>query len=132
MRKIAVYGTLRRGFGNYQYYLSDQTYLGQEIVNLPMRMVSLHAFPGLVESDENTDVVIEVFEVDEEAARSVDGLEGYPGFYNRKEIDTSFGKAWVYFLRREEYENSASVPNGDWKEFITIKRNAQNEVFSQD
>ena len=133
MIKIAVYGTLRRGFGNYQYLLADQRFMGQETVELPMRMVSLGGFPGLIASEEETEVVIEVFEIDEEAFRSVDGLEGYPRFYNRKEIDTSFGKAWIYYLEdADNYKGSASVPNGDWKEYVQSKVAKRYEILSED
>lgn len=131
MIKIAVYGTLRKGFDNYQYLLSDQEFLGQEIVSLPFKMVSLGGFPGLVASETNNNAVIEVFNVDEEVFRSVDGLEGYPRFYDRTRIKTSYGDAWIYFLAdKNSYEYRTVIPNGDWSIYINEKRTQRNEIFS--
>lgn len=122
--RIAVYGTLRRGFSNYGYLLGDQEFLGEETVSLPYKMVSLGGFPGLVASEENHDVVIEVFKIDEEAARSVDRLESYPRFYNRTEIVTSFDVAWIYYLNNPEgYNSNKEVPGGDWKKFKNSIKN---------
>jgi gamma-glutamylaminecyclotransferase len=116
--KIAVYGTLRRGFGNYGYLLKNQVFLGQETVKLPYKMLSLGGFPGLVPSEESNDIVIEVFNIDEETSRGVDSLEGYPRFYDREEINTSHGKAWIYFLANpESYSSREVVADGDWKNY---------------
>jgi len=121
MRRIAVYGTLRRNFGNYRALLEEQEFLGQETLDLPYRMVSLGGFPGLVVSDKLHPIVIEVFNIDDECARSVDGLEGYPTFYTRTEIPTSFGDAWVYYLANKDFKGLAPVEEGDWLKFITAK-----------
>lgn len=131
MIKIAVYGTLRRGFGNYQYLLSDQKFIGEEVIELPLKMVSLGGFPGLIPSEDMHSNVIEVFEIDEEAFRSVDGLEGYPHFYNRQEIKTKFGKAWIYYLSDGYYDDDdrTLVPDGDWKLF-TEQKQKKHEILS--
>ena len=133
MTKIAVYGTLRRGFGNYNWLLLEQEFLGEQTISLPFKMISLGGFPGLIRSKENHDSVIEVFEIDEETFRSADSLEGYPHFYNRKLIDTEFGQAWIYYLADGYYDQTrAAVPNGDWKQFIEKSRNKNHEILSQD
>lgn len=130
---IAVYGTLRRGFGNYSYLLADQHFIGEEIISLPFKMVSLGGFPALIPSEENNDIVIEVFDIDDEAFRGVDALEGYPAFYNRTQVETSHGKAWIYFITDTDgyYDERDLVPNGDWKQFVTNKYQIKNAVLSQ-
>ena len=130
MRKIAVYGTLRRGFGNYGWLLSDQKFLGEQTIELPYKMVSLGGFPGLVPADETHGIFIEVFEIDGEAERSVDSLEGYPHFYDRVEIETEFGTAWIYILANSADTTLPDVHSGDWKQYVENRRNVANELLS--
>jgi len=117
MKRIAVYGTLRRGCGNYDYFLRDQIYRGIETLMLPFKMVSLGGFPGLVASEEVNPIVVEIYDIDEEAARGVDGLENYPRFYNRREVRTSFGDAWIYYLEGEQYNDLNVIVSGNWIEY---------------
>jgi len=118
MTKIAVYGTLRRGFGNYNYFLSDQEFLGLEVLYLPYKMVSLGGFPGLVPTEAVNPIVVEIFDIDDEAFRGIDYLESYPNFYNRRKVDTSFGEAWIYFLEESEYNSLECIESGNWSEYI--------------
>lgn len=53
----------------------------------------------------------EVWEIDDEMFRRTDRLEGYPHFYDRKEVDTPYGQAWIYFLNREDSMRMFSNPN---------------------
>ena len=83
-------------------------------------MLDLGSFPGLLKG--NNYIVGEVWEVDAEALDTLDGIEGFDrdelpvkwqapnfgdadvnNFYTRTIIETSQGKAWVYFLGEEEY-----------------------------
>lgn len=121
--KVAVYGTLRQGFGNNRL-LADSKYLGLETLKGPFSMISCGGFPAIF-LHENKEIsnplTIEVYEVDENTLlNSLDMLEGYPTFYNRTQIPTSFGDAWIYHFPesrwREKSENL--VTSGDWKLFI--------------
>lgn len=116
MRKIAVYGSLRAGFGNHRV-IKDGERLSTEVVKIPFRMVSLGGFPGLVPSEENHDITIEVYEVDNNIYRGVECLEGYPNFYQKANIETSQGEVEVYILEDEYYQKSTPVESGDWKEY---------------
>ena len=115
---LAVYGTLKRGHGNYNHLLTTSEFLGAEVVKEDMTMISMGGFPGLVETPGvTTDIHIEVFKVnDPEIAKRVDRLEGYPGWYDKKEINTSFGKASVYYFKEGQYKVNESniVKNGNW------------------
>jgi len=119
MKKIAVYGTLREGFGNHRI-IQDQDLLSKEVVTIPFRMISLGGFPGLVPSDTMNEITIEVYSVDDSSYRSVEILEGYPSFYQKAIIPTSHGDAEAYVLLHERYQSSSRnvVEGGDWVEFI--------------
>lgn len=113
--KVAVYGTLRKGFGNHVLLLNSE-FIGQETLSVPYVMHSLGGFPGLVPSDNNHDIVFEIYNVDDKTLRSLDMLEGYSGdeewdFYSRTTIDTSVGKALVYYLKENDGE---IIESGDW------------------
>jgi gamma-glutamylcyclotransferase (GGCT)/AIG2-like uncharacterized protein YtfP len=116
MKKIAVYGSLRAGFGNH-VYVNDSDMLSREVVNIPFRMVSLGGFPGLIPADENHDITIEIYSVTDQVYRNVERLEGYPNFYQKATINTSQGEVEVYILEDEYYKKSTFVESGDWAEF---------------
>lgn len=129
MFKIFVYGSLRQGLGNDINTMAER--LGAEIKFLGIdtieaEMYSLTYFPAISfkeGSKNNVQVVGEVYEVQtkcEDMMETLDALEGYPSFYNRKEIDTEFGKAWVYFLE-EPHSSAICIDNGNWKEHLKSK-----------
>lgn len=99
MRKLFVYGTLKEGYGNHRL-LQGCKKLGN--YTLPVGefcLVDLGWYPGVVHRHVlglTTPVTGEVYEVDDETARAVDGLEGYPSLYDREEVETPYGAAWVY------------------------------------
>lgn len=114
---IAVYGTLRQGCGNHNYFLSEATFKGEFLSQPEYSMFSLGGFPGL-KKDGNTSIVMEVYEVDEEESRAVDGLEGYapgrpPHFYDKQLIETPWGTAGVYIYVRNT-EGLELIESGDW------------------
>lgn len=116
---VAVYGSLRQGMGNHRLLEQRASeFLGSERVQ-GWRMHSLGAYPFITPDESTAGIRIEVYEVDETTFARLDGLEGYPNFYNRRMISTSHGDAWIYFIQ----DNSSSAPvveNGDW---VDYKRN---------
>lgn len=76
--------------------------LSRETVNIPFRMVDLGGFPALLRDDENHNVVVEVYEVDDRTYRRVEQLESYPSFYDRVNIETSVGEAGIYFIDKND------------------------------
>ena len=114
---VAVYGSLRRGMGNHQYYLSSSEYKGAFSTEPEYTLHSLSYYPGL-KLDGNTSIVMEVYEVDEETLKNLNRLEGYrPGetstFYDRIEINTPWGKAFTYIYVNPLPKESI-VESGDW------------------
>lgn len=119
IKQVLVYGSLRKGLGNDIHKFARATgasveFLGHAII--PGEMHSLGGFPYVWFPEEcNTEVVGEVYHLNDPQgylAAALDRLEGYPRFYNRKEVDTPFGKAWVYFFDKKDVH--APVANGDW------------------
>ena len=111
---VAVYGSLRAGHGNNRL-LVDSELLSTERVK-GMGMVSLGGFPAAYPSEEK-EITIEVYKpknIDTE--RSLDYLEGFPTFYDRKIISTSVGDAWIYFIGNYNEKSPNQVESGDWNE----------------
>lgn len=118
MKKIAVYGSLRMGHGNHRALLSSSKKLITEIVNIPFEMISLGGFPGLVPSEINNDITIEVYEVSDDTYRRIEQLEGFPRFYQKATIPTSEGNNEIYVLENERYRNGFErIENGDWNSY---------------
>ena len=122
---VSCYGSLRRGMGNHQYYLSDSEYKGTFSTEPEYTLHSLQWYPGL-KLNGNTSVVMEVYEVDEETLTNLNRLEGYrPGekstFYDRIEINTPWGKAFTYIYVNELSKDSI-VESGDWVLYKTKEK----------
>ena len=114
---VSCYGSLRRGMGNHQYYLSDSEYKGKFTTEPEYTLHSLSAYPGL-KLNGNHSVVMEAYEVDEETLKNLNRLEGYrpnekATFYDRIEINTPWGKAFTYIYVNELSKDSI-VESGDW------------------
>lgn len=114
---VAVYGSLRKGFGNHR--LINQEPLSTETLNVPFYMVSLGAFPALIPCPYDTPITVEVYDVDDITFSRLDMLEGYPDFYNRSKVETSKGNAWLYHFETggTHYSNGV-VKSGNWDEYV--------------
>lgn len=117
---IAVYGSLRAGLGNHGLIRGSKL-LGTFKSKPEFSLYSLGGFPGL-KTNGKTAVTMEVYEVDEQTARQVDGLEGYspnrtPTFYDKMNIETPYGTAGVYTYVSSIPEDRL-VESGDWKTYV--------------
>jgi len=63
----------------------------------------------------DTQITVEVYEIDEQTLQSLDWLEGYPNYYDRQIINTEFGEAWIYFIDNRLVGNY--IESGDWAEY---------------
>lgn len=124
---VAVYGTLRKGYGNFQRLLSENKYVGTYETTPIYNLYNLGAFPGMTKEG-STSVTLEVFEVDEKKLEELDSLEGYDidrskdaNFYEREPIETPFGTAFTYFYYRGTLPANL-IKSGDWKEFQDSKK----------
>jgi len=105
---VMVYGTLKKGFGNHRL-LHGSKYAGPASVAGTMR--NLGYFPVVTLGGSGT-VYGEVYDVDEPTLKSLDSLEGYPGWYNREEVVTTYGIASIYTLDKPD---APVVEDGVWR-----------------
>lgn len=108
MNKVAVYGSLKEGFGNHRLLTTSEK-VGEDWVD-GWTMYSLGGFPAIVEGDGS--IKVEIYEVDDETFSRLDRLEGYPSFYDRKKVETSEGAAWIYYHHTPPAREI--VESGEW------------------
>jgi gamma-glutamylcyclotransferase (GGCT)/AIG2-like uncharacterized protein YtfP len=109
---VAVYGTLKRGFGNYERLLSEPEQAsfvgsGHTTSRYPLEV---RGIPYLYEmAGKGHHVKVDIFMVDNKTLRKLDVLEGHPSWYKRKMVWISTGsgkrKCWVYFMQGEPESN---------------------------
>ena len=115
--QVFVYGTLKsnghvRGLNKFP----GAVIVGKATTLYPdYDMIDLGSFPGVLLQG-TSKVVGEVWEVDEDTLKLLDQIEGYPTFYDRTVVHTTEGKAWMYYLDRDEYaeeigQHSPSITN---------------------
>jgi gamma-glutamylaminecyclotransferase len=84
---IFVYGTLKRGGSNH-HYLAGQQFLGEARTAPGFRLYDLGGYPGMIpRANAPEGVTGEIWSVDSEALKHLDGLEGLAeGLYRREPI----------------------------------------------
>ncbi len=119
MPKVFVYGTLLSGESNNHRFLQTSVKKGNYALK-GFTMYDLGSFPACIQSLHYGDVVVgEVWEVTNEVFQSLDYLEGYPRFYDRIEVDTFDGTAWIYI--HNEKPDGERISSGSWKEHLKEK-----------
>jgi gamma-glutamylcyclotransferase (GGCT)/AIG2-like uncharacterized protein YtfP len=81
-------------------------------------------FPGMISTDMDHchNITIEVFRVTNPAVeKRLDMLEGYPGWYDKKTIETEWGTAFIYTQTEEQVGKNPPVESGDWKQYVNHK-----------
>ena len=76
---IALYGTLKVGYFNYDIHLAGALPVDTRRLTLPFRMYENDEYPMLIPSDERHSILVELFEVDDDKLRELDALESVPG-----------------------------------------------------
>ena len=118
---VAVYGTLKKGYSNYNHYLTSSKHIGKGETKDKYPLV-ISGLPYLIEDKgKGFNVEVDVFKVSSSVMGSLDRLEGHPNWYRRKQINVKVKDktliCWVYFNIRERSENKqfhksyTQVPN---------------------
>lgn len=118
---VFVYGTLKRGYGNYMRLLEGHAeFVGEARTRPEFTMLHLGGFPGIIPNGE-TAISGEVFRVDPRVLARLDGLEGHPNFYRRTPIILESGEAVeTYVLAHpDRYSREKVVEDGVWAGFNT-------------
>lgn len=117
MHIVAVYGTLKTGYGN-NYLLQDSEFIGRgETKHSSFKMTS-SGIPFVYFSNEGHPIGVEVYQVSDETLKKLDWLEGHPNFYCREQIAVIAGGeehlAWIYVIKDGYGSNALNVePNED-------------------
>lgn len=116
---VSVYGTLKKGF-RANSMMDNMNFIGESVEQLNFEMVDLGSFPALFESEEKHNITIETYELkdnDKSTLQRLDNYEGYPNFYDRKEITLNNGLVSnIYFIKNksERYGSGNVVESGNW------------------
>lgn len=79
---VAVYGSLKKGFGNHRLLGATSEFIGTGITEPKYKMYSLGGFPGLHSGNDR--IFVEVYLVDaNKTLPNLDLLEGHPSWYKR-------------------------------------------------
>ncbi|MGD8121051.1 gamma-glutamylcyclotransferase family protein [Vibrio sp. TRT 2004] len=107
---VFVYGTLRQGERNH-YLLEDSQYLGKHTTPPIYSLYDLGSYPAV--SDGQSAIFGEVYLIDEHTLEQLDSIEDVPVIYRRKQIETTFGLAWVY-IYQDISQLDVLIASGDW------------------
>lgn len=114
MTKVFVYGTLKKGnlVRGLDRWGAGADFVGDAVTTQGIfSLWDLGSFPAVSNSG-NDHIQGEVWEVDSETLKDLDRIEGYPDFYNRMQVDTSQGRAWVYYIPDiESYQSTYVKPD---------------------
>lgn len=99
MNRVFVYGSLKRGQRN-NYFLRDADFVGLHVTERSYSMYEFDDYPAVCLRGRHA-IEGEVYRVSDREFRMLDDLEWYPHFYQRIEIPTAWGDAWMYIVRAE-------------------------------
>ncbi len=108
---VAVYGTLKQGHGNHDRFLRDAHYLGSGTTADCYPLV-INGLPYLLDDrDSGYNVEVELYSVSDSLLSRLDGLEGHPAWYRRRQIPIVLDgtgelcDAWVYLMPDKSVRN---------------------------
>jgi gamma-glutamylcyclotransferase (GGCT)/AIG2-like uncharacterized protein YtfP len=117
---VAVYGSLREGFGNHRL-LKGAERMGLFLTDPEWRMFTLGGFPAIVPAKDGYPITVEVYTVGESTLADLDRLEGYPGWYKRECIGLQNAPddihPWIYFFPDVPDPDTEEIISGDWREY---------------
>ena len=125
LRRVAVYGSLREGHGNWKHLLNRKP---TEVTTMSnFKMYSLGGFPGILPSDDVKDsITVEIYDCDESDMRRLDSLEGYSpdnleySMYRRERVEDK--DCDVYIWNGRELSEERRVSSGDWTRYLNNRR----------
>lgn len=114
---VAVYGTLRKGFG-FSGALASSKFItkGKTTEKMTLR---ISGYPTVSKDEKTSQIVVEVYEINELVLKHLDFIEGHPNYYKREltQISGDDGKsyeAWLYYCKGSSGE---LVESGDFEEY---------------
>lgn len=126
VRRVAVYGSLRKGEYNYnafQRMYGDDALRYQRTTTIPgWTLFSLGSYPGIKKAtDPDQELTVDLMEVSERAYQSINGMELGAGYNNvTVEIDGTEYTLYEYAYNRL----GERVSHGDWSRYLREKAQA--------
>ena len=112
---VAVYGTLKQGYENYQKYLSDHAPVLVATLREPYVMYATRDYPMLVPSTAIQSIVVEVYDVTADEMAKLDALEAPYGYERRTiRIPGLDGDVGLYVHPDPVPEGFVRIPSGEW------------------
>ena len=123
--EVLVYGSLRKGLHNHGV-LGDSPYVKTTTVSGFELKPYCGSFPAVVHNPNSLHpVTVEKYMVDVAGLARLDGLEGYPNFYNR--MKTPLG--WIYHIDSEDLSSLETITHGDWNRYLKENKEVNNGNF---
>lgn len=114
---VAIYGTLKVGYDNYQRHLKGERPVEALFVELPYEMYAGDDYPMLVPAaaGERHRIWVEIFDVDETKMRELDDLEAPYGYWRDTVFVAELGKnVAIYLHPAPAPPGFTRVPSGKW------------------
>jgi len=133
---VAVYGTLKKGYSNYNRFLMSSKHVGKGKTEDKYPLL-IRGLPYLIEQKGfGYNVEVDVFKVSDAKVKELDALEGHPHWYCRKQIpikmkDGSVLTCWVYFNIAEKY-NGQEVHKSYTQTFSFVKQAETKKWWEED
>lgn len=116
---VFVYGSLRSGSPHSMTKRFPHSRFVAE-AKVSGSLYDLGEYPGLLLNDLNSQVIGEVYEIDDELLNELDDFEASSN-YLRKQVEVSVGndrrKCWTYQPDPDFYSLSKVITSGDWLEY---------------
>lgn len=119
--KVATYGSLRLGHYNHASFSRDYDIQHIETKTITgWKLFSFGAYPGAIQTGNEEDkMVVDVFNVDEDCKKSMDGMELGAG-YNIIDIGENEDTVHIY-EHKQAREYGSYVESGDWSQYKNIE-----------
>ena len=114
---IALYGTLKVGYFNYDLLLKGEMPVSARFLELPFEMYAGDDYPMLVPAanGERHRIWVEIFDVDDDKMRELDALEEPYGYWRESVFVDELGESvGIYLHPAPAPEGFVRVESGKW------------------
>jgi gamma-glutamylcyclotransferase (GGCT)/AIG2-like uncharacterized protein YtfP len=131
---VFIYGSLRRGSaGAMSIRFPGSKFIAEAQVS--GSLYDLGAYPGLLLNESNSNVIGEVYEVDDDTLKRLDDFEASSNYW-RKQVEISLGAqrklCWTYEPNPEFYSLRTLITSGDWIEYAKTKTDRHGETHHEE
>lgn len=118
MTKVAVYGSLKKGF-RANTLMKDAKFIGKDKIKCNFQMYAISWYPALIPTESQNEIEFEFYEVDEDTMSSLKDYEGYPDLFQIDNVQYK-GDNYIIFIMNETHitKNTKIIKNGIWQQGI--------------